>query len=299
MGQRSSKGKANTPKATSRTQDDHHKRKRRQKLQKSISKHHSRHVRANKAPPMRRIIDTATEDRLQDYKFIHVLGQPGHFGECWKAERKVEGKWEECAVKKIAKSRFMKGASRQKKYLEVFRHEIKVMKKMDHPNVIHFYEAFEDSKFLYLSMELCSGGELFKHIENGKLSEKRAAQILFQLLKGLKHMHDMNIAHCDLKPENFVFLNKSRQSPIKIIDFGMARPVPPHVYLTTFAGTPYYTAPEICKGRYNTACDMWSMGVIMFLLLHGFPPFHSSARKEAASSTKEILLKTIEKNKQA
>eukprot|EP00466_Bigelowiella_natans_P014586 jgi/Bigna1/67348/fgenesh1_pg.3_\ len=188
---------------------------------------------------------------------------------------------------------FMTGGKRTQKYVTVFNQEIEVMKQMNHKNVINFYEAFEDSKYLYLSMELCKGGELFKKVEEGKMSESRAAKIIGELLQGLKHIHDKNVAHCDLKPENFVFLTKGNDSPIKIIDFGMAKPVPPHVYLTQFAGTPYYTAPEIIDGRYNTACDMWSMGVIMFLLLYGYPPFHATAHKEGSASTKEILRKVL------
>uniref|UniRef100_A0A7S2TGQ5 Calcium-dependent protein kinase n=1 Tax=Lotharella oceanica TaxID=641309 RepID=A0A7S2TGQ5_9EUKA len=188
----------------------------------------------------------------------------------------------------------MTGEKRTKKYLESFRHEVKLMKKMDHPNVIEFYEALEDKQYLYLSMELCKGGELFKKVENGKMSEHRAAKILYELCQGLKHIHDQDIAHCDLKPENFVFKDRGTDSPIKIIDFGMAKPVPPHVYLSVFAGTPYYTAPEILEGKYNSACDMWSMGVITFLMLYGFPPFHSSAHKEGSASTKEILRKVLD-----
>mmetsp|Transcript_15151 Transcript_15151/g.21241 ORF Transcript_15151/g.21241 Transcript_15151/m.21241 type:complete len:388 (+) Transcript_15151:523-1686(+) len=185
----------------------------------------------------------------------------------------------------------MTGGKRTKKYLEVFRHEVKLMKKMKHRNVIEFYEAFEDKNFLYVSMELCEGGELFKLVERGKMTEQRAAGILYELLQGLKHIHDQDVAHCDLKPENFVFLHKGSDSPVKIIDFGMAKPVPPHVYLTQFAGTPYYIAPEILDGRYNTACDMWSMGIVMFLLLYGYPPFHASGHKEGSASTREVFKK--------
>mmetsp|Transcript_13681 Transcript_13681/g.19114 ORF Transcript_13681/g.19114 Transcript_13681/m.19114 type:complete len:567 (+) Transcript_13681:37-1737(+) len=239
------------------------------------------------------ILKNPCKHRLMAYKFISHLGAPGHFGEAWAAERKTKDGWQPCAVKRIAKSRFMTGGKRTQKYVTVFNQEIEVMKQMNHKNVINFYEAFEDSKYLYLSMELCKGGELFKKVEEGKMSESRAAKIIGELLQGLKHIHDKNVAHCDLKPENFVFLTKGNDSPIKIIDFGMAKPVPPHVYLTQFAGTPYYTAPEIIDGRYNTACDMWSMGVIMFLLLYGYPPFHATAHKEGSASTKEILRKVL------
>eukprot|EP00468_Gymnochlora_sp_CCMP2014_P012957 CAMPEP_0167750788 /NCGR_PEP_ID=MMETSP0110_2-20121227/6188_1 /TAXON_ID=629695 /ORGANISM="Gymnochlora sp., Strain CCMP2014" /LENGTH=426 /DNA_ID=CAMNT_0007636153 /DNA_START=426 /DNA_END=1706 /DNA_ORIENTATION=- len=147
-------------------------------------------------------------------------------------------------------------------------------------------------------MELCEGGELFDRLRFDKkrmihMSEMKTAVILAEVLQGLKHIHDQNIGHFDLKPENIVFATKDKNSTLKIIDFGMARPVPPHVYLQNFAGTPYYTAPEIINSKYNNSADMWSMGVIMFLMLYGFPPFHATAHKEGAASTTEVLKKVI------
>eukprot|EP00467_Chlorarachnion_reptans_P000316 CAMPEP_0114506822 /NCGR_PEP_ID=MMETSP0109-20121206/11651_1 /TAXON_ID=29199 /ORGANISM="Chlorarachnion reptans, Strain CCCM449" /LENGTH=597 /DNA_ID=CAMNT_0001685473 /DNA_START=113 /DNA_END=1906 /DNA_ORIENTATION=+ len=239
------------------------------------------------------VLDAPNTDRLQAYKFESLLGTPGHFGEAWKCTRQLpDGKTQKCAVKRIAKSRFLTNRKRAEKYLKAFNNEIRLMKKMDHPNVIRFYEAFEDSTYLYLSMELCEGGELFLKLHDKReLSEKDTAKILAEVLKGLKHLHDQNIVHCDLKPENLVFLKKGKDSPIKIIDFGLSKPIPPHVYLHQFAGTPYFTAPEVIEGRYYTAADMWSMGIIMFLLLFGYPPFHASKRKEGSAATAEILSK--------
>ncbi|GAB5365581.1 hypothetical protein AAMO2058_001070500 [Amorphochlora amoebiformis] len=226
-----------------------------------------------------------------DYTFIKRLGNPGQFGEAWRCIRKKDGT--ECAVKKIAKARFMSDPRRATKYLTAFSAEIQIMERIDHKYCIKFHEAFEDSNYLYMAMELCTGGELFDRIiEKKKHTEHEAADTLYMLFQGLEYIHHHGLAHCDLKPDNFLFLDKSPNSPIKIIDFGMAKPVHPHQYHKQFCGTPYYVAPEIINQRgYNLSCDMWSMGVIMFLMLFGYPPFHSRKKKEGNAGHREIFEK--------
>eukprot|EP00466_Bigelowiella_natans_P009154 jgi/Bigna1/87664/estExt_fgenesh1_pg.C_220212 len=223
-------------------------------------------------------------------KFEKRLGQPGQFGEAWRATHK-DGKT--VAVKKIAKSRFMGNPKRAGKYLATFSAEVQIMQRLDHKYCIKFYEAFEDSNFLYLAMELCTGGELFDRIVAKKRhTEADAARILKMIFEGLAYCHHNGLAHCDLKPDNFLFLDPSEESPIKIIDFGMAKPVPPHEYHTMVCGTPYYVAPEVLrKHGYNQSCDLWSMGVIMFLMLFGYPPFHSTRKKESSANNTEIYRK--------
>mmetsp|Transcript_11629 Transcript_11629/g.17355 ORF Transcript_11629/g.17355 Transcript_11629/m.17355 type:complete len:599 (-) Transcript_11629:78-1874(-) len=229
-----------------------------------------------------------------EYKFIRRLGDPGQFGEAWECIRKRDGL--KCAVKMIKKHRFMTDPRRSKKYLAAFSREVQIMERLDHKYCIKFYEAFEDSNNLYMAMELCTGGELFDRIEKKKkFSEEEAAEILQMLFEGVAYLHKHGLAHCDLKPDNFLYSNTNEDSAIKIIDFGMAKPVFPHQYHNAFCGTPYYLAPEILLHEgYNLSCDLWSMGVIMFLLLFGFPPFHSRKQRAGGASQREIFDKIKE-----
>lgn len=228
----------------------------------------------------------------ENYEFVKRLGSPGQFGEAWLAKRRDTK--QNVAVKRIAKARFMTDKKRAAKYLAAFHREIQIMKRLDHRYCIRFYEAFEDSNYLYMSMELCTGGELFDRIVEKKThNEAEAARTLRMLFDGLAYLHRHGLAHFDLKPDNFLFLNASQDSPIKIIDYGMAKPVPPHEYHRSFCGTPYYVAPEvILRHGYTASADLWSMGVIMFLMLYGYPPFHSRSRGGGkAESHREIFKK--------
>lgn len=179
------------------------------------------------------------------------------------------------AVKSISKAH-MKDA-------EKFKREIQIMKQMDHPYIIKLYETFDDHKNIYLILELCSGGELFDRIiEAGHFTEKQAAHLMMQTLSGIYYCHQIGICHRDIKPENFLFYNKDpiEKSTLKIIDFGLSCSFTPGQVLKTKAGTPYYVAPQVLEGKYDQACDLWSCGVIMFVLLCGYPPFHGDTDNE-------------------
>merc|ERR1719359_262141 len=125
-------------------------------------------------------------------------------------------------------------------------------------------------------MELCEGGELFNRIvEATTLSESQTAIVMQQALRAVAYMHHVHIAHRDLKPENLIFVDKKpiEKSTVKVIDFGIAKQFVPGVPLTTTLGTAHYVAPEVLTGSYNEACDVWSGGVIMYILLVGHQPF--------------------------
>jgi len=155
-----------------------------------------------------------------------------------------------------------------------FKAEISIMKQLDHPNIIKLYETFEDKQNTYLVLELCTGGELFDRIiATGFFSEKQAAMLMKQVFMAMNYLHQNHIMHRDLKPENFLFANKSPDSPLKVIDFGLAATFKEGDRMKTKAGTPYYVAPEVLKGNYNQMCDMWSCGVIMYIMLSAYPPF--------------------------
>eukprot|EP01083_Nonionella_stella_P234084 824169_1 len=125
-------------------------------------------------------------------------------------------------------------------------------------------------------MEYLPGGELFARIcEKESFCESEVCTILTQILSALDYMHDMNILHLDLKPDNILFTNKSNtNNTIKLIDFGMARVVPRLAKLKDRVGTPNYMAPEVFSGNYSKAADIWSVGIITFCMLFGFPPFY-------------------------
>eukprot|EP00933_Yihiella_yeosuensis_P082330 TRINITY_DN9617_c0_g2_i1.p1 TRINITY_DN9617_c0_g2~~TRINITY_DN9617_c0_g2_i1.p1 ORF type:complete len:508 (+),score=149.82 TRINITY_DN9617_c0_g2_i1:95-1618(+) len=172
------------------------------------------------------------------------------------------------AVKTISKS--------QMKNIERFKQEIAIMKLMDHPNIIKLFETFEDHRNIYLVMELCSGGELFdKIIESGHFTEVQAAILMQQIIRAIYYMHENRVCHRDLKPENFLFQNRDpiEKNYLKIIDFGLSCKFSPDQVLSTKAGTPYYVAPQVLAGKYDHLSDLWSCGVIMYVLLCGYPPF--------------------------
>lgn len=142
---------------------------------------------------------------------------------------------------------------------------------------------------MHLIMELVTGGELFDRIvERGSYTERDAADVVKQMCEALDYMHDKNVVHRDLKPENILYESVAENAPIKIADFGLARVVSKNEMMKTACGTPGYVAPEILKNQgYNTSApDMWSTGVILYILLCGFPPFHE---EEMAQLFDQIL----------
>ncbi|PFH35211.1 calcium-dependent protein kinase CDPK2 [Besnoitia besnoiti] len=172
------------------------------------------------------------------------------------------------AAKKIPKC-YVEDADR-------FRQEIEIMKSLDHPNIVRLYETFEDVTDFYLVMEYCTGGELFDRlVHQGVFTEALACRIMRQILAAVAYCHAHRVAHRDLKPENFLFLHDNPESPIKLIDFGLAARFRPGQPMRTRAGTPYYVSPQVLEGRYGPECDVWSAGVMMYILLCGYPPFNA------------------------
>eukprot|EP00929_Paragymnodinium_shiwhaense_P011406 TRINITY_DN11704_c0_g2_i5.p1 TRINITY_DN11704_c0_g2~~TRINITY_DN11704_c0_g2_i5.p1 ORF type:complete len:500 (-),score=149.62 TRINITY_DN11704_c0_g2_i5:379-1878(-) len=194
------------------------------------------------------------------------LGQ-GSYGSVCKCVNKFTGNARAC--KTMAKN--------QVQSLERFKLEVAIMKLMDHPNIIKLYESFEDRRNIYLIMEICLGGELFERIiEMGHFTEAQAAIVMQHILRAIYYMHESSVCHRDLKPENFLFTTKEplEKTTLKIIDFGLACQFTAGKVLTTKAGTPYYVAPQVLAGKYDQAADLWSCGVIMYVVLCGYPPFY-------------------------
>lgn len=206
------------------------------------------------------------------------LGE-GSYGTVCKAKHKTTNSIR--AVKTISKT--------QMKNIERFKQEIAIMKMMDHPNIIKLYETFEDHRNIYLVMELCSGGELFDRIiESGHFTETQAAVLMQQIIRAIFYMHENHVCHRDLKPENFLFMTKDsiEKNLLKIIDFGLSCKYDTGQVMTTKAGTPYYVAPQVLAGKYDQLSDLWSCGVIMYVMLCGYPPFFGETDAEVLSKVR-------------
>ena len=174
--------------------------------------------------------------------------------------------------------------------MEMLKNEIAVLKDLDHPNIVKMYEFLEDEKRIYIVTEICKGGELFDEILNrSKFDEADAAIVMKQLLYAINYCHKKKIVHRDLKPENMLLEQDRDLEKIKIVDFGTSLSFDESRNLDEKLGTAYYIAPEVIKKKYNQKCDLWSCGVIMYILLSGEPPFNDPrADNEAIMKKVEI-----------
>lgn len=158
---------------------------------------------------------------------------------------------------------------------EKLQHEVEILKNLDHPNIIKVFEFYQDSRFFYIVIELCSGGELFDKILNeSKFDERKAAKTMEQILSAVNYCHKNKVVHRDLKPENILYDTKKPDAVLKIVDFGTSVVFEAKQRMNQKLGTPYYIAPEVLDKNYDEKCDIWSCGVIMFIILCGYPPFN-------------------------
>lgn len=205
------------------------------------------------------------------YELGREIGR-GHFGHtCWAKGKKGEMKNRQVAVKIISKAKMTTAIA-----IEDVRREVKILKALSgHRNLINFYEAFEDSLNVYVVMELCEGGELLDRIlaRGGRYAEEDAKHIVAQMLSVVSFCHVQGVVHRDLKPENFLFATKDEESPMKLIDFGLSDFIKPDQRLNDIVGSAYYVAPEVLHRSYSSEADIWSIGVITYILLCGSRPF--------------------------
>jgi calcium-dependent protein kinase len=217
------------------------------------------------------------------YRIGKVLGS-GAFGEvrlCLHKDTQTQR-----AVKVLRKNLL------DEKEMDMLKNEISILKDMDHPNIVKMYEFLEDEKRIYIVTEICKGGELFDEILNrSKFDEKDGAIVMKQLLSAINYCHKKNIVHRDLKPENMLLEQDKDLEKLKIVDFGTSLSFDPDRALDEKLGTAYYIAPEVIKKSYNEKCDLWSCGVIMYILLSGEPPFNDP------KADNEAIMKKVEKGK--
>lgn len=159
--------------------------------------------------------------------------------------------------------------------------EIDCLKELDHPNILRMYESYECEKRYYIVTDISRGGELFDEIaKNRFFTEPNAQQVVKALSSCIAYLHDRGLMHRDLKPENILLEDTYEYDKIKLIDFGEAAHFVKGVQQTDVVGTPYYIAPEVLKKSYDEKCDMWSIGVITYILLSGTPPFGGRNEKQ-------------------
>lgn len=223
------------------------------------------------------------------FKHVFTSENPGRIDDYYKIDRKTlgEGSYGKVSMgvdRNTGAIRAIKNIDRSKISDEKrFEDEVNIQQQLDHPNIVKLYEVFKDAKRVYLVMELCTGGELFdriveeaeKHNNEGAFDERGAATYMQQILGAMHYLHSHHYVHRDIKPENFLLQNKTPEAEIKVIDFGLAKAFEPGAgqVMRTKAGTPYYVAPQVLQGSYDEKCDIWSCGVIAYILLCGYPPF--------------------------
>lgn len=214
------------------------------------------------------ILETNQTSNLKDR---YVLGDQlgwGQFGIIRECSDKFTG--EVLACKSISKNRLVTDEDVRSVKLE-----IEIMTRLSgHPNVVDLKAVYEEEGYVHLVMELCAGGELFHRLEKqGRFSESEARVLFRHLMQVVRFCHDNGVVHRDLKPENILLSTRESSSQIKLADFGLATYINPGQSLHGTVGSPFYIAPEVLAGGYNQAADVWSAGVILYILLSGKPPF--------------------------
>lgn len=258
-------------------------------------------------PKFCKILDSlANEDITSVYTFEKRLGK-GKFGVvnqiCLNKDKDKK-----YAVKSIKIESIMSE-------LKLIENELDILRQVDHPNIIKYYETYNDGDYLHIVTELCTGGELFERIAcKGKFTESVAAKIMEKILTAISFLHNLGICHRDIKPENFMFSSSEPDAEIKIIDFGLSTKFISEKCMKDIVGTPFYVAPEVLEGVYTNACDIWSLGVVLYTMLNGRPPFTGTSSevlskvskaavffpernwRGVSTEAKDIILKMLERN---
>ena len=212
------------------------------------------------------IISELNENPETIYQKVKKLGE-GSFGEVWQVRHKILGK--DFAMKIIEKSPY----SNTNQIIN----EIKILKQLDHPNILKILEFHLTNDKFYIITDYCKDGELFNEIDKKtRFTEEETSFIIYQILSAVRYCHKMRILHRDIKPENIMIMGRESNGllHVKLIDFGTAKIFSEGNKQKALVGSSYYIAPEVIKGKYDEECDLWSVGVIMYIMLTGTPPFN-------------------------
>ncbi|OVA15957.1 Protein kinase domain [Macleaya cordata] len=228
-------------------------------------------------PPQSSQIGPILENPLCDLSSIYVLDKElgrGQFGITYLCTERASGL--KYACKSISKRKLV-----SRKDIEDVRREVLILQHLTgQPNIVEFKGAYEDRQNIHLVMELCSGGELFDRISAKGSYSERAAAVTFRQIVNVVHVcHFMGVMHRDLKPENFLLVNRDEDSPLKATDFGLSVFIEEGKVYREIVGSAYYVAPEVLRRNYGKEIDVWSAGIILYILLSGVPPFWAETEK--------------------
>ncbi|KAL8549890.1 hypothetical protein ACS0TY_008652 [Phlomoides rotata] len=256
---------------TSKKQEgSRHKPKNQQKQRHSPQNVKNNARRPNAAIPCGKRTDFGYEKNFDERYTIGKLLGHGQFGYTYVAVDKSNG--DRVAVKRIEKNKMVLPIA-----VEDVKREVKILKALaGHENVVQFYNAFEDDSHVYIVMELCEGGELLDRIlskKDNRYAERDAAIVVRQMLRVAAECHLHGLVHRDMKPENFLLKSPKENSPLKATDFGLSDFIRPGKKFQDIVGSAYYVAPEVLKRKSGPESDVWSIGVITYILLCGRRPF--------------------------
>ncbi|XP_073000292.1 serine/threonine-protein kinase ATG1t isoform X1 [Typha latifolia] len=222
---------------------------------------------------------------IGDYDLRSRLGGEGPLSIVWRAVHRPSG--EEVVLKQVRLSAL------NRKLRECLDCELRFLGSVKHPNIIRLIDVIQADGYVFLVLEFCKGGNLATYIRcNGRVQEHIVRNFMRQIGAGLEVLHGHHIIHCDLKPElsveqNILLSTPTSAAVLKIADFGLSRFVPPGEYVDTVCGSPLYMAPEVMLfQKYDDKVDMWSIGVILFELLNGYPPFSGRSNVQLLQNIK-------------
>ncbi|XP_077246543.1 calcium-dependent protein kinase 28-like [Tasmannia lanceolata] len=258
----------NKPSTSQQIQQKNQNSKIQSKQQNQKDKRHVKHS-SGAIPCGKRTDFGYAKDFDKKYTIGKLLGH-GQFGYTYVATDKANG--DRVAVKRIEKNKMILPIA-----VEDVKREVKILHALTgHENVVQFHNAFEDDSYVFIVMELCEGGELLDRIlakKDSRYTEKDAAIIVRQMLKVAAQCHLHGLVHRDMKPENFLFKSTKEDSPLKATDFGLSDFIKPGKKFHDIVGSAYYVAPEVLKRKSGPQSDVWSIGVITYILLCGRRPF--------------------------
>ena len=228
------------------------------------------------------LVSESKSDPDKEFRKLKFLGK-GSFGAVYQVRNKYTGAI--CAMKIIKKTSSCSIEEEQE-----IKNEINILRTMDHPNILKIFEFYSNQKEYSIITELCSMGELFDQIINkGPFNEKYSAYVLYQIFSAVNYCHKMHILHRDLKPENILIIDKNDEGfpTIKVCDFGTSKIFRTGSVERNIVGSSYYMAPEVLNQKYNEKCDIWSCGVILYILLSQRPPFGGNNEEEIFRNIKK------------